>query len=283
VRRLDCVGRWCTVTVVSAERPEVANLAATWASTDRLVAGLDVRSWELPTDCPGWTVKDQVSHLVGVESLLLGVPAPDPVEGPHVRNPLGAANEGWIAERRGRPPQQVLEEFRQVTRRRLERLRAMPDDQWAAPTDSPVGRVPYGEFMRIRVMDSWVHEQDIRRAVGRPGHLDGPVAGAALALFTGRLGYVVGKRVGAPEGTTVAVGLVGPQADVLALRVTDGRARPVDAPPRPDVRLTMTAETYCCLSCGRWAAGDVLADGRVRVDGDADLAGRVVSAMSIIP
>jgi uncharacterized protein (TIGR03083 family) len=268
---------------VSGEHPTVASLAATWASLDELVAGLDDAAWELPTDCPGWTVKDQVSHLVGIESLLSGEPAPDPVDAPHVRNPLGAANEGWIAARRSWPPERVLDEFRQVTARRLAALRAMSDDEWAAPTPSPAGEVPYGEFMQIRVMDSWIHEQDVRRAVGRPGHLDGPAAAAALDRFTRSLGYVVGKRAGAPEGVSVVVRLVGPLEDVVAVAVTDGRARPVPPPEQPDVVLTMSAETYCCLSCGRWGVDEVLADGRVQVDGDAGLGRRVASGMSIIP
>jgi hypothetical protein len=29
--------------------------------------------------------------------------------------------------------------------------------------------------MHIRIFDCWVHEQDMRRATGRPGHLTGPV------------------------------------------------------------------------------------------------------------
>ena len=67
--------------------------------------------------------------------------------------------------------------------------------------------------MRIRVMDMWFHEQDIREAVGEPGHLAGPGARRrALAEVVAALGYVVGKRVGAPAGTTVRFELTGPVA-----------------------------------------------------------------------
>jgi uncharacterized protein (TIGR03083 family) len=177
----------------------------------------------------------------------------------------------------------LFDEFRQVTTARSEALDAMSDEQWEAPTASPAGRITYGEFMQIRVMDNWVHEQDIRRAVQRPGHLEGPAAEAALARFTRSLGYVVGKQAGAADGTSVVVRLVGPNAQVLAVTVTDGRARPAEAPPDPDVTLTMTAEAYCCLSCGRWSADQVLADGRVQADGDRELGVRILSAMSIIP
>ena len=266
-----------------AKRVAAANLALVWASLDGLLGDLEAARWAAPTDCPGWSVKDVVSHLVGVESLLLGLPAPPPVQAAHVRNPLGAGIEGWVAQRRDRSPAEVLDEFRQVTAARLAALDAMSDEQWEAVGPSPAGEVPYREFMEIRVMDSWVHEQDIRRAVGRPGHLEGPAAEASLARFTRSLGYVVGKRAGAPDGTSVVVRVLGPHAQVLAVTVTDGRARPAAEPPDPDVSLTMTAETYCCLSCGRWDSADALADGRVKVDGDAQLAGRIVAAMSIIP
>ena len=45
---------------------------------------------------------------------------------------------------------------------------------------TPAGQDTYGRFMRIRVFDCWLHEQDIRDAVGRPGGEDGPAAELAL-------------------------------------------------------------------------------------------------------
>ena len=52
----------------------VENLAIVWASVDRLCAGLPDRDWELATGCPGWTVKDHLSHLVDYEARALGGP-----------------------------------------------------------------------------------------------------------------------------------------------------------------------------------------------------------------
>jgi len=266
-----------------AKRVAAANLGLVWASLDSLLSELDPSEWDTATDCPGWNVQDQVSHLIGTESLLLGLPAPAPVQAPHVRNSLGAGIEGWVAERRDRSPAEVLDEFRQVTAARSAALDALSDEQWETPTASPAGQIPYGEFMQIRVMDNWVHEQDIRRALHRPGHLEGPAAEAALGRFTRSLGYVVGKQAGAPDGASVVVALVGPHAQVLAVTVVGGRARPAEGTVDADVTLTMTAEAYCCLSCGRWPADAALADGRVQVDGDRELGVRIVAAMSIIP
>ncbi len=73
----------------------VENLAIVWASTDRLCSGLSAGQWDLPTGCPGWTVKDQLSYLVDYEARALGRPAsghePGPL--PHVKNEMGRANE----------------------------------------------------------------------------------------------------------------------------------------------------------------------------------------------
>ena len=271
---------------MSTDRPVVANLATVWRSLDGLLAGLADTDWERPTECPGWTVKDQVSHLIGTESLLLGRPSPPgPAELPdYVKNPMGERNEAWVAERRARPPADVLAEFREVTGARLAALRSMTDEQMAAITVGPTGQVPYEEFMRIRVMDNWVHEQDIRRAVGQAGHLDGVAVVASLARFTSALPFVVGKRAAAPEGTTVVLELTGPVEETVAASVTDGRGRPVVAPDTDaTVHIRMTAETYTRLSCGRLTAAQALADGAVSVEGDRALGERVLAGMSIMP
>jgi uncharacterized protein (TIGR03083 family) len=158
----------------------------------------------------------------------------------------------------------------------------MTDEQMAEVMDTPIGRVSYEEFMRLRVMDNWVHEQDIRRAVGRPGDEAGPGADAALARFQTAFGFVVGKRAAAPEGSSVVLQLEGPVKGRLAVTVEGGRARVAEPPPSPTVTMTMTAETYSCLSAGRWTAQEALAAGRVKVEGDVDLAGRILEGMSIM-
>src|SRR5579863_5161692 len=182
--------------------PVIDLLEAIWASTADACRGLGPTDWDKGTDCPGWSVRDQLSHVIGTESMLLGQPSP-PVLTPvpdYVHNPLGEMNEAWVEERRARPGDEVLAEFGSVTRRRIEQLRALTDEEWAVPTPSPVGEVPYGDFMTVRAFDSWVHEQDLRRAVGRPGGRDG--AGEALTLdrVSSGMGFVVGRQVKPPEG-----------------------------------------------------------------------------------
>ena len=68
---------------------------------------------------------------------------------------------------------------------------------------SPVGEVPYREFMETRVLDTWAHEQDIRRALGRPGGRNGVGETVTLDRCEQTMPFVVGKRVAPPDGTSV--------------------------------------------------------------------------------
>lgn len=256
-----------------------------WKALAELCADLSEEEWNLVTDCPGWSVRDNVSHLIGTERQLLGESPPQFDGGmpDWVKNPIGEMNEAWIAERRDRPGHEVLAEFEEVTARRLEQLREFSDEEWKADTPGPTGVVPYSEFMDIRVMDCWAHDQDIRRATGRPGNQTGPVADHSLARFIPGMGYVVGKLAAASDGQSVVFDLTGAQARTIAVEVVDGRARLVDATPAaPTVTLHMQAETWWRLALGRQDAETALAGDEVTIEGDSDLARRVLDNMTVM-
>ena len=107
--------------------------------------------------------------MIGTERMLLGEqPEAPPVgDAPHLRNDIGKANEQWIASYRDRSGNEVLDEFRAVTGRRLEALRAMSTADWDREGFTPEGPGPYRQFMAIRVFDCWYHDQDIREALDR--------------------------------------------------------------------------------------------------------------------
>ncbi len=256
----------------------VENLATIWASIDRLCSGLPDGAWELPTGCPGWTVKDQVSHLVDFEARALGRPAPQHEPGPlpHVRNELGRANEVGIDVRRPKSGAAVLEEFRQVTAERLAQLRQLTGPELAAQTVTAAGPGTVADLLTLRVMDSWSHEQDIRRAVGRPGHSDGPAADEAVGYFTRFLPYIVGKRAAAPDGSRVVFRIGG--RDPVAVEVAGGRGRITDELRDPTVSLAIPVPSFAALVGGR---SDVLDD--IGIDGDRELGRRVLDSMNLMP
>ncbi|HLI74690.1 MAG TPA: maleylpyruvate isomerase family mycothiol-dependent enzyme [Acidimicrobiales bacterium] len=270
--------------------PVVEVLAEEWRAIVELGRLLDDNDWDLPTECPGWTVRDLVSHMVGTERSLLGEPAP-PVEAeppPHVHNEVGARNEAWVAARRSVPGHDVLDEFHAVTRRRLDALRSMPNERFDEIGPSPVGPVPYREFMRVRVMDCWVHEQDMRVATGRPGHASGDAASLSLERISSAMPYVVGKRAGAPDGASVRFELRGSWPRRMDVAVRQGRAGfdvasgTEPARSQPTVTLDMDAETFWRLGCGRVPGDAALAAGLVEVRGDTALGETVLRAMAFM-
>ena len=256
-----------------------------WHSIDSLCSPLTEAQWKTPTDCPGWSVQDQVSHLVGAESNILGNPMPDhtPQETAHVKNDVGESNEVVVDYRRSWPGQKVLDEFRELTGRRLGLLRQMTDDEFAAETQTPIGPGTVTDFVRIRIFDAWVHEQDMRRALDLPGELDGPVAAHSVGRVARALPFVVARKAQAPDGVTVVFEITGEAGCSVPMGVEGGRGSELDSgPPSPTVRITTDVETFCCLGCGRWDPEQALRSGRVVVAGDTALGETIVKQMNIM-
>jgi uncharacterized protein (TIGR03083 family) len=256
-------------------------LEAVWTSLDGLSSGLTDEQWATPTECPGWDVKDNISHIIGTEAMLLGRPAPDhePGEKPWVKNPIGAGNEVHVDFRRSWAPNEVLEEFRHVTGERLKTLRSWSEDDFGKESWTPIGQGTVADLLAIRIMDCWVHEQDIRRAVGKSGGLDGPVAAHAFGRHASAIPFVIGKKVGAPDGTTVVLDVQG--GGTIAVGVEGKRANLLEeAPAQPDVRLSMDLETFNRLCTGRGEVAEVASG--VKIEGDEDLGRRVAANMNFM-
>jgi len=263
--------------------PNIELLESVWTSITGLCGGLTDDEWATPTRCPGWTVKDQMAHMIGTERMLLGEQPPDARAGlkalPHVKNDIGAFNEAWVEALRSRSGDEVLGEFRSVTARRLDDLRAMTEEDWNKEGFTPEGPGPYRKFMSIRAFDCWIHEQDIREAVSRRVDLVGPLADLAMAKLRDGMAYVVGKKAGAPQGSTIVFSVGGPAGFDLAIGV-DGRAGPLDrVPAEPTVTLRMGDRAFVGLACGRVSADGLPAEENVAIEGDEALGRAIVANM----
>jgi uncharacterized protein (TIGR03083 family) len=263
-----------------------AALAETWGSLAEVCHELSGTEWALPTECPGWDVKDQLSHLIGIERMIMGDATPewDGPLGDHVKTDFAAMNERWVAVRRGEPGPAVWSEFVEVTQARLAQLRAHTGAEWAAVGFSPLGDMPHASFMDLRVYDSWVHEQDVRLALDRPGGSGGRASSISLDRVQGAMGFVVGKRAATPDGNVVRFEIAGPGDDArtFALATEGGRARPAEAGATPTVTLGLSSIDFVRLGCGRATAGQVQAAGGIQVGGDAALAEQILGAMNFM-
>ena len=264
----------------------VSCLDIVWESISKLCEPLTEAQWKLQTDCPGWSVQDQLSHIIGIESRLAGSPPLDhtPPESPNVKNPQGASNEADVDYRRSWSGSEALKEFNEVTAKRREMLRDITDDELAAETPNPTGRGTVADSMYIRVFDAWVHEQDIRRAVGVAGNFEGPVAQNSMNRMAGVMPYVVGRKASAPDGTTALFQITGPSGLTMSIGVTGGRASRLDSTPdKPTVTLEMDSETFLRLCAGRVDPDDALKSDDVKIAGNLRLGEAIVGQMSFVP
>jgi uncharacterized protein (TIGR03083 family) len=281
---------------VSSERPVTVldkgavleGLFASWDAIAALLADAGEEQWRTPTALPGWDVHDVVAHIVGTESMLSGIPTPEPdvdlAELEHVRNPIGAMNEPWVRSLRGESGAQLLRRFRDVTGARRAALSAMSTQDWNAPTLTPAGPDSYGRFMRIRVFDCWMHEQDIRDALGRlPA--DSDLAGAdcrmSLDEMAASMPFVVGKKGQAPDGSRVLIALTGPLAREIRV-VVDGRAALVDdfGGAEPTVAITLDGLQFTRRAGGRPLMAD--RPEAVEYQGDAAAGARIVENLAYV-
>jgi uncharacterized protein (TIGR03083 family) len=257
----------------------IDNLEATWGSLDELCSTLSDDEWIRPTGCPAWTVQDNLAHLIDYEARALGRPGPEhtPADVSHTKNAMGESNEVGVDYRRSKSGSDVLDEFREVTAARLAQLHELTPDDLQREIVTPAGPGTLADMLRLRVMDTWAHEQDMRRALGRPGNTEGPAAEEAVGFFAGFLPIIVGKRAGAPEGASVVIEVGDCYRSVI--EVVDGRANIIErAPENVTVALMIPPTTFAALVGSR---SDVPDD--VVISGDEALGRAIVDQLGFLP
>ncbi len=262
----------------------LSGLFASWDAIDEVIGGLSDAQWDQPTSLPGWTVRDVVAHVLGTETMLQGAGTPeadvDVSTLKHVRNDIGVLNERWVRALRGLSREELLERFRITTAERRKSLTAMGEAQWNDVTITPAGPDSYGRFMRVRTFDCWMHEHDIRRAVGQDSAgCTGPDARLALDEMAASMGFVVGKLGGAPEGSRVRLELTGPLARTINVAV-DGRAKIVEdfGDAEPTTTITLDGMLFTRLAGGREAVDH----GLIAYGGDETVGKRIVEHLNYV-
>jgi uncharacterized protein (TIGR03083 family) len=200
---------------------------------------------------------------------------------PHLTGPMSHYTEQGVLARRDRDMDSLVGEIEQAVAARYAALRAdPPTDPSAAPPKTP-GDAPwdYRTLLSNRPLDVWMHEQDVRRAIDRPGGFDSPVVEHVLGVFGRALPMVVGKRVAPPSGTTVRLAV--PDA-AMCWTVTvgaDGRAAVADNQMPATTTVSVSPEDFVVLAGGRRAPGAT----QPVIDGDEQLGRRLVATLAITP
>jgi uncharacterized protein (TIGR03083 family) len=230
----------------------VTDLATTRGSLEQCYDAIEAlgqriepAQWQVQSLCPDWTARDVVNHLAMMERAMTGWLPASTEELPHFDRVV--AGDEQVAKLSDRDFAGLATEIFAARRADLAALTAADLDR---PSWTPVGVQTYGRFLEIRIFDFWVHERDITTPLGWPTSDAGPAAEIALAEVEGALGYIVGKRIGLPDGASIVFHLTGPVTRDLFVQV-DGRARVVGHIDRPDTELTTSFLTFMQLACGR--------------------------------
>ena len=182
-----------------------------------LLDGLSAKDWARPTVCPGWDVHDVLAHIVDDHVRRLsagrdghrGVPFAD---GETVPGYVARINDEFVRAMRRVSPR-VLVDLLAVSGPRL-------DAYWATVRlDGPAGldvswaaqdlRSPAWLDVAREYTELWVHQQQIRDAVGRPGG-DGPaLLGPVVDTFLRALPKAL-DGCARPVGTCVRFDVTGP-------------------------------------------------------------------------
>ena len=87
------------------------------------------------------------------------------------------------------------------------------------------------------------------------------------------IGYIVGKKIGVPDGKSITFNLTGPITRQLHVAV-DGRAAKVEHLDDPDAVVTTDSTTFIQLACGRIDPQAQIDAGKISWTGDDALGDR---------
>ncbi|MFE0176826.1 maleylpyruvate isomerase family mycothiol-dependent enzyme [Streptomyces sp. NPDC059002] len=270
--------------------PSLQTYADAWTHSveaiSELVSPLAEGEWSWATPCPGWSVRDIVSHVIGLDCEMLGDPRPIhtlPRDLYHVQTEGQRYMEMQVDVRRHHTAPEMTSELEYTIIRRSRQLRNESRDP-STKIRGPLGTEQTLELAtRMRAFDVWVHEQDLRTTLRKPGNLDSPGAFVARDLLLHGLPKVVAKKAGAPANSAVVFDVSGPVEFLRTVRVdAEGQATVDNAPSLgPLATLGLDWETYFKLACGRVTYASVT--DRIKIEGDHDLGEAILRNFAVTP
>jgi len=257
-----------------------------------LLSGLSDDEWGRPTVCEGWSAKDAALHLLGDDIGRLsrgrdgyvGV-AFVPKEGRDFEAELLAfineANERWVQATRRISPHLLCDLLRftgEETQRYFQSLNLFEIGEpvsWAGPDPAPVWLDIAREYT-----ERWLHQQQIRDAVRRPGLKERRTFAPVLDTFVRALPHTF-RDVNAPEGTQVKLAISGDAGGEWSLVRGDGKwGLYLDADAEPIAAVVMDQETAWRLFTKGISKDEASAN--ATLSGDRSLGMKVLDTVSII-
>jgi uncharacterized protein (TIGR03083 family) len=254
----------------------------------RLLRGLGADDWDRPTACALWSVRDIAAHLLDDDLRRLSFhrdrqppPGSGPVSGAELVALVNRMNAEWVAVARRMSPR-VIVDLLEVTGPWVVDLFRATDPfapgfwgvTWAGEQSSPhwfdVGR-DYTE--------RWLHQQQIRDAVGAPPLTGREWLHPVLDLFVRALPFAYRDTAAAP-GTTVVFAIDGAAGGEWTLRRDGQWTLYGGRTAGPTATVALTDDTAWRL----FSKGlrDEAARARVAVTGDQALGAVALTALAVL-
>ena len=192
-----------------------------------LLRNLDPAGWQRPTVCPGWRVHDVVAHVVHDYLRKLSRtrdrhPGPDPLPGESLPEFLARMNQEFVDAARSVSPNALVDVLDHLGPQ-LDRLWQSLDlgatgepVSWAAPgRPAPVWLDVAREYTEF-----WVHQQQVRDAVRRPGANSDRLTWPVVDTFLRAVPYAL-RHLSPGPGTCLHIQVTGPGGGSWTVRRQD--------------------------------------------------------------
>ena len=251
--------------------PEISPARAFSRAADAfygMLGVLQAADWRRPA-LRGLDVQGLVGHLTGVEEdvhrALRG--DPDVARANHIGSTQAAADR-----QAGRLPAQTRAEWRREVDSTLALVHADRD-----PGDEVAMhgmRLPLGMLLVARAFELWIHDNDIRHAVGLPPSVPDPSTLSLMTQAAARLLPHAAARGGLREPASVHLVLTGPGGGTWDIPI--GQSPPAAAPNA--IAIVTDAVGFCRLVANRATPGSL----DLHITGDPDCAAIVLAAASTL-
>ena len=257
-----------------------------------LLLSLSGEEWGRPTVCPGWSAKDIAAHLLGDDIGRLSpgrdafagatfVPSGGDTSEAELLAFINCQNEAWVEATRRLSPRLLIDLLRwsgEETRRYFESLDPFALGEpvsWAGPEPAPVWLDVAREYT-----ERWLHQQQIRDAVGRPGLKERRLFAPVLDAFVRALPHTY-RDVGAAAGTRVRLTITGGAGGSWSLLRGEGGWRLYgEAGGEPQAAVVLDQETAWRLFTKGISRDEALTG--ATITGDRALGLTVLDTVSII-
>jgi uncharacterized protein (TIGR03083 family) len=182
-----------------------------------LLAGLDETQWAAASRCEGWTVRDVIAHLVGVDQFWAvsagAALAGEPTRYLQAFDPVATPAQ-MVDGMQDLAPAAMLERFGDGVEALADLLGGLDEERWSVVAEAPPGHVSLHALALHALWDAWVHERDIVLPLGLPPVVETDEVRASLR-YVAALGPALSATRGSVRTGTLVIDGTDPEAHVV--------------------------------------------------------------------